>query len=438
MIAFAALLERLVFATATDTRLTLLRHFFATSDAEQRGLALGVLTGAVRVPTLRPAALRGLAAERADPVLLRYAHEFVGDLTETIALMWPAARANAPPPSLREVVDTPRDALPAELPGWLDRCEPSVRLALLKLLTGGGRPIVSGPLARAALAAAGGVAVTEVEAVWHGQKPPYAALFAWLDGAAPAPAPGAFRPFMLAGSGGAADWVAEPLWAGERVLIADGRVFSREAEDISAGHTALRLEGVVLDGVRMPDGVRLFDMLAEGSDDLHPLPFLARRQRLEAWFAHRQPAGMALSPLVPFGPDDTGLILKHPDSPYVAGRAHGFWAKRPRPPNGIEAVVLYVEDGFYTVGLWRGDTLLPVGQAPAPFLDAWVRDHTIARFGPVREVEKSMVVSVTFTHVRRAPRRKAGVILDGLRIGAVLPNRTAAEAGRLDAVSAAV
>jgi len=438
MIAFAALLERLAFATATDTRLTLLRHFFATTDAEQRGLALGVLTGALRVPALRPSVLRGLAAERMDPELLRYAHEFVGDLTETIALMWPGARANAPAPSLQEVVETPRDALPALLPGWLDRCEPSVRLALLKLLTGGARATISGPMARAALAAAGGVAVGEVETVWHRQKPPYAALFAWLDGAAPPPAPGAFRPFMLAGAGGAVDWVAEPLWAGERVLIADGRVFSREAEDISAGRPELRLEGVVLDGVRMPDGMRLCDMLAEGPDDLRPLPFLTRRQRLEAWFGRRQPPGMTLSPLVPYGPNDTGLILKHPDSPYIAGRAHEFWAKRPHPPSGIEAVVLYVEDGLYTVGLWRGATLLPVGQAPAPFLDAWVRDHTIARFGPVREVEKSMVVSVTFTHVRRAPRRKAGIVLDGLRIEAVVPDRVAARAGRLDAVSAAV
>ncbi len=437
MIAFAALLERLAFATAPDTRLTLLRHFFATTDAEQRGLALGVLTGAIRVSALRPAVLRDSMAERADPVLLAYAHDFVGDLTETIALMWPAGRANAPPLSLREVVETPRDALPALLPGWLDRCEPSVRLVLLKLLTGGARAMVSGPMARAALAAAGGVAVDEVETVWHRQKPPYAALFAWLDGAAPPPAPGAFRPFMLAGAGGAADWVAEPLWAGERVLIADGRVFSREAEDISAGRPELRLEGVVLDGVRMPDGVRLFDMLAEGADDLRSLPLLARRQRLDAWFARHRPAGMALSPLVPFGPGDTGLILKRPDSPYVAGRAHGFWAKRPRPPRGVEAVVLYVEDGLYTVGLWRGDTLLPVGQAPAPFLDAWVRDHTIARFGPVREVEKTLVVSVTFTHVRRAPRRKAGIILDGLRIGGLVPDRAAAQAGRLDAVSAA-
>ena len=438
MIGFAGLLERLAFATAADTRLNLLRHFFATSDADARGLALGVLTGAVRVPALRPAVLRDLAAERADPVLLNYAHVLVGDLTETIALMWPAARANAPPPSLREVVDTPRDALPGLLPGWLDRCEPSVRLALLKLLTGGARAVVSGPLARAALAAAGGVAVTDVEAVWHGQKPPYGALFAWLDGTAPSPAPGAFRPFMLAGSGGPADWVAEPLWAGERVLIADGRVFSREAEDISSARPGLRVEGVALDGVLMPDGVRLFDMLAEGADDLRSLPFLARRQRLEAWFARHRPAGMALSPLVPFGPGDTGLILKHPDSPYVAGRTHGFWAKRPRPPRGVEAVVLYVEDGLYTVGLWRGDTLLPVGQAPAPFLDAWVRDHTIARFGPVREVEKTLVVSVTFTHVRKAPRRKAGIILDGLRIGGVVRDRAAAQAGRLDAVSAAV
>jgi DNA ligase-1 len=177
-------------------------------------------------------------------------------------------------------------------------------------------------------------------------------------------------------------------------------------------------------------------MLFEGPEDLRPLGFRIRRARLEAWFERERPPGMALSDLVPFAGAGTGLMLKHPDSPYVAARGHGFWVKRRRPPRLVSAQLLYAEEGRYTVGLWQDGVLVPVGQATAPgadSLDRWVREHTIARYGPVREVDKTLVVSVAFTSVRPAPRRKAGVVLQGARIVGLLGD---ARADRLDALVA--
>lgn len=432
MIAFAGLLERLAFTTEPDARIALLRRYCETQPDPERGYALGVLTRALRLPTLRAAALRAMAMERCDPALFAWSHEFVGDLTETIALMWPQARGNAPPPAVSEVVRTTRAALPAAIVGWLDACEPGVRLALLKLLTGGYRSVATGTEVRAAL---GGVSVDEV---WHAQTPPYLPLFAWLDGRGARPASGGFVSFMLPGRAGPGDWVAEPLWEGERVLVSDGRVFSRHADDATSVYPEFRFTGVVVDGVvtREPRCLRLFDMLFEGAEDLRGQGFSVRRARLEAWLDRVRPPGVALSPLVPVG--DTGLILKRADSPYVAGASHGFWAARPRLPRTVAAVLLYAEPGLYTVGLWRDGALVPVGQAVADdpaALDAWVRDRTVARYGPVREVEKSLVISVIFGSVRAAARRKAGVVLEDARIVGVL---TGVEADDLDVLGGGV
>ncbi len=423
MIAFAGLLDRLAFATDPSARIALLHQYLRNSPDPERGYAVGLLTGAIRVPSLRPGAIRSLAKQRLDPALFAWSYAFAGDLSETVALMWPPSRTNAPPPTLAEIVQTPAAALPALLPTWLDASEPDMRLALLKLATARSRPIVPATIVRSALAALGDVSVGSIEQVWHGRTAPYLDLFAWLDGTGPRPSPGGFQPFMLADIGEADTWPTERLWRGDRIRIADGKVFSRHADDISSAHPAWCIDGAVLDGIAtgQPPCVRLFDMLFDGAEDLRGLGFLARRARLEAWFDRVHPAGMALSG--PATPGHAGTIAKHPDSPYIAGRMHGLWVKRPYPLRTLAAVLLYAEPGLYTVGLRRQGALVPVGRATASIaaaLDVWVRDNTVARFGPVREVAKTLIVSVSYESVQPAPRRKAGIVLEGARIVDVL------------------
>lgn len=430
MILFADLLERLTFTTDTPARVALLRHYCETETDPGRGYGLGLLMGAARAASLRPGFLRTLAANRLDPDLFRWSHAFSGDLTETIALMWPSARGNAPPPRLAEVLLTPRAELPDVLPGWLDASDAPVRLALLKLVASGTRTLATASTIRLAVAEFGGVSPAAIEEVWHSLSPPYADLFAWLEHRGPRPALSGFRPFMSAGTAGPGEWLAEPLWQGSRIQVAAGRVYARTADDITAAHPDWRIEGVVLDGImtEAPRRLRVFDMLAEGMEDLRGLDFVTRRARLEQWLNRTRPPAMVLSPLVPFAAGDTGLMFKRADSPYVAGRAHSFWVKRPHPPRTIAAMLLYAEAGVYTVGLWRDGALVPVGQAAADDaapLESWVRDHTVARFGPVREVAKSLVVSVTFGSVRKAPRRKAGAVLVHARIVGILDHEPA-------------
>jgi DNA ligase 1 len=520
MIAFADLLERLVFTPSRNAKIALLRRYFATQPDPDRGIGLAAITGALSFTAAKPGLIRALAAERTDPLLFDWSYDYVGDLAETVALIWPANPATTDLPGLAELVETlettSKSALPGLVAGWLDRADASTRLALLKLITGGLRVGASARLAKIALAEIGGVTADDVEEVWHGLQPPYRPLFAWLEGRGPKPDPAdapVFRPPMLAhpleladiAALNPPDWRAEWKWDGIRVqLVATAggrRLFSRGADDISGAfpeilaamdfHAVLDGELLVLrDGVvapfadlqqrlnrktvtakimaQFPVGVRLYDLLFDGTEDLRGLAFDQRRARLEAWIARERPAAMDLSPLIGFSSlqelmvlrdgaraaSIEGLMLKRGDSLYLPGRVKGQWWKWKRDPLTVDAVLMYAQRGHgkrssfysdYTFGVWRGEELVPVGKAyfgftdqELLFLDRWIRNHTTARFGPVREVEKAMVLEVAFDAVQLSNRHKSGVAMRFPRLARIRTDKPAAEADRLETLMALV
>ena len=517
MIAFAELLDRLVLTPGRLAKVALLRRYFADEPDPDRGFALAALTGELAFQAAKPMLIRGLAEARTDPVLLAWSYDFVGDLADTVALMWPARPTNQPAPGMTEVIQTlittPKADLPAIVASWLDASDASGRYALLKLITGSLRVGASARLAKVALSelAGGRIAPDEIEEVWHGLTPPYLPLFAWLEGHGERPDPAGapvFRPPMLAHPLEAPDLAAldpaafraEWKWDGIRaqlVAVPGGRrIYSRGADDIShtfpeiveamGFHAVLdgellvirdgeiapfadlqqRLNRKAVTGKALQDypvHVRLYDLLFDGVEDLRPLPFDVRRVRLEQWFARTQPARMDLSPLIPFGSvaelaavreaaraaSIEGLMLKRADSAYVPGRPKGQWWKWKRDPLTIDAVVMYAQRGHgkrssyysdYTFGLWRQDgELVPVGKAYSGFTDAelvkldrWIRNHTTNRFGPVREVERGLVLEIAFDAAQLSNRHKSGVALRFPRVARIRTDKPAAEADRLE------
>lgn len=510
---FAELLERLVFTPSRNGKITLLRQYFATEVDPDRGIGLAAIAGELRFTVAKPGLIRELATSRTDPVLFGWSYDYVGDLAETVALIWPAVPGEVPPPTLSEVVEAleaaPKPALPGIVAGWLDASDASERFALLKLITGALRVGASARLAKTALAEIGGVDPDDVEEVWHGLAPPYLPLFAWLEGRAPRPDPAdapVFRPPMLAQPLEEADlpgldaaaFRAEWKWDGIRVQLAatrgGRRLYSRGADDISAAFPEIIaamdfravLDGellVVREGVvapfadlqqrlnrksvsprmmqEFPAAVRLYDILFDGDEDLRPLPFDERRGRLESWLARVRPERMDVSSLIAFtslgelaerrlgarAASMEGIMLKRADSPYVPGRPKGLWWKWKRDPHTVDAVLMYAQRGHgrrssyysdYTFGLWKGEELVPVGKAYFGFtdeelawLDRWVRNHTVARFGPVREVEKSLVLEVAFDAAQLSTRHKSGVAMRFPRIARIRTDKPAAEADQL-------
>ena len=56
-------------------------------------------------------------------------------------------------------------------------------------------------------------------------------------------------------------------------------------------------------------------------------------------------------------------------------------------------------------------------------LDAFVRNHTVDSFGPVRQVEPKLVFEVAFDSVHRSARHKSGVAMRFPRIHRTLVNK---------------
>ncbi|MGQ2903825.1 MAG: cisplatin damage response ATP-dependent DNA ligase [Neoaquamicrobium sediminum] len=371
---FAELLDRLLLTPSRNAKLKLMADHFREVPDPDRGLALAALTGNLSFASVKPALLRALVAERMDPVLFAYSYDYVGDLAETISLVWPGIDATGGEDiSLSAAVDrlhgASRSDAPAVLANLLDELQPDSRFAIIKLVTGGLRVGVSARLAKQALADLGSVDVHEIEEVWHGLEPPYEDLFAWLDGKAAKPEHGSlalFRPVMLSNPVqdgdlerlDPADYVAEWKWDGIRVqAVCEGdlrRIYSRTGDEISGAFPDLlealdfsgALDGELLVG-HPPDHtgsfsdlqqrlnrksvsaktmrdypafMRCYDLLLDGGEDTRSLPFSDRRARLEAFVGGLDPTRFDLSPIVAFTDwQELDQLRSEPPHPVIEG-----------------------------------------------------------------------------------------------------------------------
>src|SRR5262249_33157882 len=123
---FAELLDRLAYEPGRNAKLRLITGYLRDTPDPERGWAVAALTGALTFKHAKGGTIRALIAERTDPTLFALSYDYVGDLSETVALMWPADPKRKPnaAPSLSEVVDTlstlGKAQLPAQIGRWLD------------------------------------------------------------------------------------------------------------------------------------------------------------------------------------------------------------------------------------------------------------------------------------------------------------------------------
>ena len=538
---FANLLEKLILTPSRNAKIEAMVGYFCNTPDPDRGYALAAITRDLTLKNLKPSRLRALVNERVDPELFAMSYDYVGDMAETIALIWPEAPEKQGEKTLPGVAEfifkvesCPKSDLEILLSNWFDNASAKERWAMIKLVTGGLRVGVSARLAKTALAWHGGRELDTIEKIWHGLDMPYTNLFTWLDGHGDKPqidANRTFHPMMLSNALDSdrdfdrldpASYDAEWKWDGIRVQLvidngeyqnsdrAPARMFSRTGDDISCPFpdvTSSLSGNAVLDGELLigrptdrefgsteaiyrdpqpfnylqqrlnrkqaakrhlrdlPAFVRVYDMLFDDKVDIRSLPLTSRRDRLASFLKRYNNPRLDLSETLAFdswtdlvklrtegtdGFGHEGLMIKARDSAYVSGRPKGPWFKWKRDPRVIDTVMIYAQRGhgrrssFYsdfTFGIWKGNEIVPVGKAYSGFtdeelreLDKWVRVHTTNRFGPVREVEKALVVELAFDSAHVSPRHKSGVALRFPRINRIRWDKPAAEADTLETI----
>lgn len=394
MEAFAALIDRLSLTPSRNAKLRLMQDYFRVTPDPDRGYALAAIAGDLSIRTVKPALIRRLMEEQVDPELFKLSYDYVGDLAETISLLWRAGESSVPRPiSLSQALDQLQEASPTQAPriftALLDALTPASRYALIKLATGAMRIGVSSRLVKQALAGFGTKEINEIEELWHGQSAPYLELFAWLENRADKPAAraeGQFRPVMLANPLEArdmealdpCDYFAEWKWDGIRAQVTceNGvrRLYSRSGDEISGAFPDLLafvefegcLDGELLVGRPGTQGVAIgtfsdlqqrlnrktvpakvlkdypvtvqaYDILFDGKEDVRSLPLSERRARLERLVAELDPVRFSISPQLPFASWDELAAL------------------RANPPHSIiEGVMLKRRDSAYVPGRPKG------------------------------------------------------------------------------------
>lgn len=189
-----------------------------------------------------------------------------------------------------------------------------------------------------------------------------------------------------------------------------------------------------------------YDCLEADSRDLREETLTVRRALLEGQLAGPEEAVLRLSPLVPFQTwaeleaawesarerRVEGLMLKGKAGPYRVGRQRGEWWKWKVEPHTADLVMVYAQAGHgrraslytdYTLAARDGDQLVPVAKAYSGLtdeeireVDRWIKQHTLARRGPVRTVPPRLVFEIGFEGLRLSSRHKSGLAMRFPRI----------------------
>ncbi len=206
-----------------------------------------------------------------------------------------------------------------------------------------------------------------------------------------------------------------------------------------------------------------YDLLEHAGRDLRGEPLHLRRALMDGIVSACPPdSPVRASPLIAAPDWDSlarhraearpmkaeGLMIKRLDSPYHIGRKRGDWWKWKLDPLTVDAVMIYAQAGHgrranlftdFTFAVWHGNELVPFTKAYSGLTDAefnqitrWVRQNTLQRYGPVRQVTPHHVFEIAFEGIQESPRHKSGIALRFPRMLRWRQDKTVDQADSLD------
>ena len=142
-------------------------------------------------------------------------------------------------------------------------------------------------------------------------------------------------------------------------------------------------------------------------------------------------------------------MIKSKNSLYLSGRPRGPWFKWKKNPLFLDTILMYAQSGHgkrssyysdFTLGVYNKDkVIVPIAKSYSGFtdkelqkLDKFVRENTIKKYGPVREVKKILVVELAFDSMQESNRHKSGVSLRFPRFHRIRWDKPSQETTSLD------
>ena len=494
---FSSLLHNLILTPSRNTKIKLLQDYFKILDIN-RAYALAILSDQLSFQFIKASKLRELVYEQVDQHLFDYSYDYVGDLAETISLIWPTnkeGKSQNLSALIENIKKIKKSEINTEFSKVLSELSNNERWTLIKICTGGLRIGVSERLVKTALADLYNKSVNEIEEIWHGLEFPYENLFQWLKNETSKPKidfKKLFHPMMLANPIdeekdfkrlNANEFQAEYKWDGIRVQLMVSlksvSLYSRTGDNISSAFPEIIettkgdavIDGELLVGrnfkpsgfndlqqrlnrkkaskdlqKKFPVFIRAYDILFYKGKDLRKLSLVERRKYLEKFQKENKTNQIDLSYIINFSSWDKlttyknnfhddlneGVMIKLKNSEYLPGRKKGYWYKWKKNPKLVDAILMYAQRGHgkrssyysdFTFGVWKESELVPIGKAYSGYtdkellvLDKFIRNNTINKFGPVREVKKEIILEVAFDDVFPSTRHKSGVAMRFPRI----------------------
>jgi len=214
----------------------------------------------------------------------------------------------------------------------------------------------------------------------------------------------------------------------------------------------------------IPIVLMAYDLLELDGKDLRELPLWKRQQKLKALLKNTiyPKAPLLLSEVYCLPTWDQvrkerekaaekrseGLMIKQREAAYGVGRKKGGWWKWKSDPKSIDAVLTYAMRGHgrrtnlytdYTFALWNKGELVTFAKAYSGLTDAeikkldqFVKQNTLDRFGPVRQVKPSLVFEIAFEGIAPSSRHKSGIAVRFPRISRWRHDKKMEDANSLD------
>ena len=253
MIRFTKLLTQLIFCSSNKDKIKIITNYFNYVDNVEAGYTVAALTNNLKFDNVKASNVKEIIKKYVDSTLFDLSYDYVGDIADTISLIWKQKQFNNNgDETIYEVVVSLSDKkidLEKYIVNFLNRNDVDVRWAFIKLLLGGYRVGVSTNFIKNTLAIYGNKKISEIENIWNGLVPPYIDLIKWLKNVGEYPRikiSETFHSMMLANSFDLKkhsekinneDYTAEYKWDGIRIQISckDNitKVFSRNGDEIT-------------------------------------------------------------------------------------------------------------------------------------------------------------------------------------------------------------